>query len=189
MELNDSIRPQKVTIYRGRTPRGGCRLGRNPRHRCPCCLGRQEAWPMGWAYLTQEEAQRIIEPNTLIECMSIITFICVGKVDEVTSPRLLIFIFRCLRLLSQFCCSIMIYNGSLKFFFCSCYIGPRPISTSTTSATSYSSSDVAPSSAMRGLEWFRKVSFTTIIAHSSIFNSRGCINRTKWRRIIFPHHS
>jgi hypothetical protein len=26
---------------------GGRRLGRNPRRRCPCCLGRQEAWPMG----------------------------------------------------------------------------------------------------------------------------------------------
>jgi hypothetical protein len=65
VELDDSIRPQKVTIYRGGTPRGGRRLGRNPRHRCPCCLGRQEAWPMGWAYLTQEEDQRTIEPNTL----------------------------------------------------------------------------------------------------------------------------
>jgi hypothetical protein len=65
MELDDSIRPQKVTIYRGGTPRGGWRLGRNPRCWRPCCLGRQEAWPMGWAYLTQEEAQRTIEPNTL----------------------------------------------------------------------------------------------------------------------------
>jgi hypothetical protein len=65
MELDDSIRPQKVIIYRGGTPRDGRRLGRNPRHRRPYCLGRQDAWPMGWAYLTQEEAQRTIEPNTL----------------------------------------------------------------------------------------------------------------------------
>jgi hypothetical protein len=65
VELDDSIRPQKVTIYRGGTPRGGRRLGRNPKHQRPCCLGRQEAWPMGWTYLTQEEDQRTIEPNTL----------------------------------------------------------------------------------------------------------------------------
>jgi hypothetical protein len=69
VELNDSIRPQKVTIYRGGTPMGGRRLGRNPRRWRPCCLGRQEAWPMGWTYLTQEEAQRTIEPNTLTETL------------------------------------------------------------------------------------------------------------------------
>jgi hypothetical protein len=49
----------------GGTPRGGRWLGRNPRHMRPCCLGWQEAWLMGCAYLTQEEVQRIIEPNTL----------------------------------------------------------------------------------------------------------------------------
>jgi hypothetical protein len=65
VELKDFIRPQKVTIYRGETPRGARRLGRNLRCRRPCCLGWQEAWPMGWAYLTQEEAQRTIEPITL----------------------------------------------------------------------------------------------------------------------------
>jgi hypothetical protein len=43
MELDDSIRPQKVTIYREGTPRGGRRLERNPMHRRPCCLGQQEA--------------------------------------------------------------------------------------------------------------------------------------------------
>jgi hypothetical protein len=64
VKLNDSISPQNVTIYRGGTPTGGRRLGRNPRHRRPCCLGWQDVWPMGWAYLTQEEAQRTIEPNT-----------------------------------------------------------------------------------------------------------------------------
>jgi hypothetical protein len=95
VELNDSIRPPNVTIYRGGTPKGGRRLGRNPRRwrSCcigqqegwpmgwayltqdwlrrnlrrwrPCCLGQQEGWPMGWAYLTQEEAQRTMEPNAL----------------------------------------------------------------------------------------------------------------------------
>jgi hypothetical protein len=65
VELDYSIRPQKVIIYRGGTPRGGQRLGRNPRRRRPYCLGRQEALPMGWAYLTQEVVQRTIEPNTL----------------------------------------------------------------------------------------------------------------------------
>jgi hypothetical protein len=44
---------------------GGRRLGRNPRRRRPYCLGRQEAWPMGWANLIQEEAQQTIEANTL----------------------------------------------------------------------------------------------------------------------------
>jgi hypothetical protein len=33
VELDDSIRPQKVTIYRGGTPRGGRRLESNPRRR------------------------------------------------------------------------------------------------------------------------------------------------------------
>jgi hypothetical protein len=33
VELDDSIMPQKVTIYRGGTTRGGQWLGRNPRRR------------------------------------------------------------------------------------------------------------------------------------------------------------
>jgi hypothetical protein len=40
----------------------------DPRRRRPYCLCQQEAWPMGWAYLTQEEVQRTIEPNTLTLC-------------------------------------------------------------------------------------------------------------------------
>jgi hypothetical protein len=63
VELDDSIRPQNVTIYRGGTPRGGRWLGRNPRRRRSCCLGRQEACPIGWAYLTQEEAQQTYNNN------------------------------------------------------------------------------------------------------------------------------
>jgi hypothetical protein len=85
VELDDSIRPQKVTIYRGGTPRGGRRLGRNPRCRRPCCLGRQEAWPRGWAYLTQEEAQRTIEPNTLTPVTASGLPMAIG---EVRRPRL-----------------------------------------------------------------------------------------------------
>jgi hypothetical protein len=56
----------------GETPRGDRWLGRNPRRRRPCCLGQQEGCPMGWVYLTQEEAQRTIEPNNLIGKHSLI---------------------------------------------------------------------------------------------------------------------
>jgi hypothetical protein len=47
VKLDDSIRPQKVTIYRGGTPRGGRRLGRNPRHGAPVALGGKK--PSLWA--------------------------------------------------------------------------------------------------------------------------------------------
>jgi hypothetical protein len=46
-ELDDSIRPQKITIYKGGTPRGDRRLERNPRLRRPCCLGGKK--PGLWA--------------------------------------------------------------------------------------------------------------------------------------------